>query len=445
MTSKRIYAINILLDIFEKGMKVKDAMEQYFSLIDERDRSFIMEIVYGVLRRMFYLDWILNHFIKDMSLVSKSTLNNLRTAIYQIIHMRVPARAAVHEAVEIEKSYSGRVDFVNAVLRNYIRKADGIKTKSIDDLRERISIETSHPRWLIDRWVNRYGLQGAEALARYNNERPPIVVRVRNKEQFQKGLHTLKEQGFKTSISLYCPNCILIHDTIKFATLRTIFGDDFVLQDEASQLVSLLLNVSKGMKVLDACSAPGGKTSHLADMMEDTGIIYSVEGNTNRFGLLNETIQRLNLKSVRPINCYVEDIKKVLSKDGIDRFDRILLDAPCSGLGVIRRKPDVRYRHTENDLKRFMSKQVDMLTGLSDLLVPNGLMVYAVCSNEPEEGEQVITRFLQKKSGFSIINSNKDIFRSFRTASKHGFICYNTLPHLHSMDGFFMALIKRIA
>lgn len=444
MISKRIHTIQILHDVFEKGVKVKDSMEPYFSLIDERDRAFIMEIVYGVLRKLLFLDWIIGHFIKDTKTLSQLTLHNLRTAIYQILYMRVPARAVVYEAVEIEKSHSGRVDLVNAVLRNYLRRSDTINTNSIEDLRERISIETSHPRWLIDRWANRYGLQGAEALARANNERPPIVVRFRDNSIFQRALQTLKTQGFKTSISIYCPNCLLIHDTVKFSTLQSLFNDDFVLQDEASQLVSMLLNVSKGMKVLDACSAPGGKTSHLADIMNNEGIIYSVEANNNRFVLLDETIRRLNLKSVRAINCNVEDIKKFLSKEGIEGFDRILLDAPCSGLGVIRRKPDVRYRHKENDLQKFMKRQIDMLCYLSDLLMPNGLMVYAVCSAESEEGEDVITNFLQKKSGFSIINSIKENLRPFKYVSKSGFTFYRTLPHLHSMDGFFMALIKRM-
>ncbi|MFQ3573035.1 MAG: 16S rRNA (cytosine(967)-C(5))-methyltransferase RsmB [Thermodesulfovibrionales bacterium] len=445
MTSKRIHTIHILHDVFERNIKVKDAMEPYFTLIDDRDRSFIMEIVYGVLRKLYYLDWILSHFIKDTKPLSQSTIHNLRVAIYQILFMRVPARAVVFEAVEIEKSHSGRADLVNAVLRNYLRRSDSINTKSIDDLRERISIETSHPRWLIDRWVNRYGIQGAEALARANNERPPIVVRFRNNNTFEKALQTLRAQGFKTSISIYCPNCLLIHDTIRFNTLQSLFDNDFVLQDEASQLVSILLNVSDGMTVLDACSAPGGKTSHIADIMNDRGIVYSVEGNPKRFLLLKGTIMRLNLRSVKAVNCNVEEIRRVLSKEGVTGFDRILLDSPCSGIGVIRRKPDVRYRHTEEDLLRFQQKQIEMLTALSDMLLPNGLMVYAVCSTEPEEGEEVVMRFLQKKSGFSIINSNKESLKPFKYVRKDGLVCYRTMPHLHEMDGFFMALIKRKA
>ncbi len=427
----------------EEGLKAKEALTLHCDGLDYRDRAFIMDIVYGVLRNRGYIDWLLDHFIRNKKPLSEDTITNLRMAAYQIIFMRIPERAAVFESVQLEKHHKGKPSFVNAVLRNLLRGLDQLNTSSISNPIERISVETSHPIWLIKRWADRFGIEQTRALACKNNEKPQIALRFTDEQQLDFALKRMQERDIKHHISQYCPHCILIEAPPAFHTLSEFLGADFVIQDEASQMVSLLLNPQPGMCVLDACSSPGGKAAHLATLMNDTGSIYAVEINRRRFELLRDNISRLSLKSIIPIHADVRELKRHVNIP-TGGFDRILLDAPCSCLGVIRRNPDVRYRHNKADaLKRFQERQKEMLEVLSGFLKPGGILLYSVCSTEKEEGEEVIDWFLQKRDSFSNIVSPIGSFSMFIEKDSAGHSFYRTYPHQHNMDGFFAALIKR--
>lgn len=425
MSNTRLLTIKALLDILVKGSKPKNSIENLSQNLERRDRAFVMEIVYGVLRFRDTIDWILRHFLKNPERLEAFTVNNLRAAVYQIYFMRVPDWAVLNESVELEKD-NGKHALVNAVLRNVLRQKESITLPvSSGDYSADISINTSHPKWLIKRWIKRFGEEETQSIAEANNKIPPFTIRVNTlKTTREKFITMLSEKGIMSSPAVFSPEGI---------TLRNISYDDisfakglFFVQDEASQLITHLLDPKPGEKVLDACAAPGGKTTHIAQFMHDNGEITAVEKDPSRISMLKENLMDLDIKSVRIINSSLFELK-----DNED-FDKILVDAPCSATGVIRRNPDIKYKHKAKDLAQYSSKQKELLLSASKHLRKNGMLVYSVCSTEPEEGEDVINEFLKTAHDFSIIDEDVSLLDRFMN---RGF--FRTYPHKHNLDGFF--------
>lgn len=433
MTTPRKLAIEVLNKIFNKRINAKDAIDELSVALERRDRAFVMEIVYGVLRHRDYIDYMLKGFLMKPSGISLSTLNNLRTAVYQILYMNVPHWAAVDEAVKIERN--NKKPLVNAVLRNFLRNKDKIELPKIDTA-QYIAIKTSHPEWLIKRWIERFGFSGAFSLAEANNKRPPVTLRVESPERRGEVLRTFSERGINASPTKYSPSGIILDEF--FPSLeKEIFNQRLFIQDEASQLVTYLLNPHSGERILDACAAPGGKTTHIAQLMRDDGVVVAVESEPKRIISIIENIERLGIRSIKIINSDIRDIKN------IGFFDKILVDAPCSAIGVIRRNPDIKYRRKRSDLLKYKEKQLDILYASSRFLKNGGTMVYSVCSTESDEGEDVIMKFLKNNKGFITIEGDYDFFQEFK--EKHNKMTfYRTFPHIHNMDGFFMARLMRI-
>lgn len=440
MISVRGVAIEVLIQILNHYKRPKQAVESRTSSLDRRDRAFLMEIVYGVLRYRDTLDWILSHFLKNQTGLNTGTLNNLRIALYQLLFMRVPDWAAVHEAVELEKNLSlreaatsDRSSLVNAVLRNFLRRQDHFTLPiQINDKTSFIAINTSHPVWIIKRWIKRFGPSETSRLAQSNNQIPPLSVRscslrISRDELLQKFI----AHGISAEISRYAPSGILLNDVHSYSDLSFAAGL-FSVQDESSQLISFILDPQPGERVLDACAAPGGKTTHIAELMDDRGEIVAVEKDPLRIVRLKSNISALGIRSIRVIN------GDITSLTNMGTFDRILVDAPCSSLGVIRRNPDVKYRHREKALLQFKRRQLELLHSVSLLLSEKGRIAYSVCSTEPEEGEDVINDFLKTEQDFRIINTQSNILNQF---IDNGF--FRTYPHRHSMDGFFGVALCR--
>jgi 16S rRNA (cytosine967-C5)-methyltransferase len=441
----RELAVIALNNIFKKSRKPKEVLEGLSFNLDKRDRAFLMEVVYGVLRYRDYLDWMLKDFLRDPSRLPADTLNNLRIAVYQITSMRVPEWAAVNEAVDVEKSYKGKSPLVNAVLRNFLRNKDKIGSPPKDNPVDYISITTSHPQWLVRRWVERLGIEESLSLAEKNNGIPPFTIRTESGTEREGALRVLAGHDIKAHPTPYSPVGITIEDFHSFDELSKILPYGFVVQDEASQLIGYLLNPLPGERVLDACAAPGGKTTHIARLMKDAGEVVAVEIDGKKLEHVEQNISRLGLKSVRVIRSDVKDLDKTdycRQSAGRCLFDRILLDAPCSAMGVIRRNPDVKYRHVPQDLMRLHKVQIELLGSVSMLLKPGGIMVYSVCSTEPEEGEEVIRVFLQGNRDFSIIEGDYDFLKPFAIRDS-GHVFYRTFPHRHDMDGFFAARLNK--
>lgn len=429
----RRLVIKALCDVFKLSIKPKEAIEGLSVRLEDRDIAFFMEIFYGVLKYRDYLDWILKHFLRKPSGLSVNTINNLRAALYQIEFMRVPEWAAVNEAVNLEDYKSKSV--VNAVLRNFLRERDKIKLPSEDSV-DYIAISTSHPKWLIKRWIRRFGLKETLDLAMANNKIPPITLRVEEPEKREYIIDYFKNKGINAFLAKYSPAGLylegfpsILHDEIENLKLY--------IQDEAAQLVTYLLNPLPNERVLDACAAPGGKTTHIAQLMKDKGEIIAVEVDERRIKTLIENIRRLKLASIKVIQSDIKDLKDSRP------FDKILIDAPCSSIGVIRRNPDIKYHRTKKDLNRYKKRQIEVIKSASRFLKKNGIMVYSVCSTEQEEGEDVIRQFLRDRGEFIPIEGDYNFLEPFKITA-NDLIYYRTFPHRHNMDGFFMVRLKRV-
>ncbi|GBD99846.1 ribosomal RNA small subunit methyltransferase B [bacterium BMS3Abin07] len=440
MDKNRLNALNIIYSIFNGGLKTKEAMSKVISDdMKYQDRSFIMELVYGCVRNKIYLEWILRHYLRDFSHTDKHTLYNLMMALYQITHMRIPEWAAVNEAVEIEKERKGVPSLVNGVLRRYLKNANGLKLPGLsEDPVKHIAINTSHPEWLIKKWARRFSMDEVIALAEANNKIPPLTLRVNTlKCSLPEVTDILKKRGIQFELSAYSPDGINLTNTPLYP-VSDLIGNVF-LQDEASQLISYLLDPLPNQVILDACAAPGGKATHIAQISGNKSSIEAIEINSKRLKDLEDNIRNLGTVAVKPV---LGDI--LLFKPG-HKFDRILLDAPCSALGVIRRNPDVKYRHNRTSIKKLAKRQLAMLRHVSGLLKKNGVLVYSVCSTEPEETVEIVKEFLNINGDFYIINNSEFMERFKLSISRlindagHFF----TYPHIHNMDGFFAVRLSR--
>ena len=433
--------------------------------LPRRERALLMELVYGVLRQKTLLDYLISGFLRGKKPVAR-TADNLRLGVYQIFFTRIPARAAVNEAVNLEKAHEkgGKPAFVNEVLRNMIRdkkaldeKLAALEAEARDeeaDAKSRISAIstlTSHPEWLIRRWAGRFGAGGALDLALAGNRVPPLVIRVNTLEKSREEvLDMLARKGIEAMPTRFSPAGIKITGPAE-GGIRAVFGRMEFLhpfctaQDEAAQLVGFLLSPRPGEKILDACAAPGGKTTHIAELMKGSGHVLALDIDPARLERLRENLERLGLVK-RQVSAVQGDITDrsgpVNQMPG--GFDRVLLDAPCSSLGVIRRNPDVKYRHSEKDLAGFAERQRAMLAACARALKKGGILLYSTCSTEPEEGEMVIDDFLQSMKGCFAPDEDVPPALLPLLQRQKGLLFLRTYPHREDMDGFFMAKLRKI-
>ena len=427
------------------------------SLRDARDRALAAEIATGTLRWQGTLDYLVAHFARrPAARLDPEVLDILRLSIYQLLHLnRVPAAAAVHDAVELARragkgSASG---LVNAVLRAITRErqqlplpeppasdADvrlgGARAAALDYL----SITLSHPRWLVERWLDRHGFAIAAAWARFNNTPAPLTLRV-NRLKIRTGdlVDALAAHAVIVRPTRYAPDGLVV---TRGNPLTTPLADRgwFIVQDEASQLVAALARVQPGDRVLDACASPGGKTLALAAMMGNRGLLVATDLRDQRLDLLRQTVTRCAATSVRLVQM---DLREPLPFG--ERFDCVFVDVPCSGLGTIRRDPEIRWRRTETDLDRLARVQLAMLDRAAGGVRPGGRLIYATCSSEPEENERVVEQFLAAHGEFRLLRAGSGrgevlpALESVVDQSGH----LRTDPHAHGLEAFFGALLAR--
>jgi len=417
------------------------------SLLSKRDRALVQALVYGVLRWRARIDWIIGYFSNTpLNKVDPKVLNILRLGIFQIIYLsRIPVSAAVNTSVEMAKSAAPPwvVKYVNGLLRNAHRKYQSLPFPDIEkDPVSALSIEKSFPKWLIKRWLDRFGLKETDLICDAINTIPPITVRANTlKTSREKLLKSLKIYSDKIEFTDYAPDGISFFNPKSSIPEIKAFEDGlFQVQDEAAQLVTFLLNPQPGEAVLDACAGLGGKTGHMAQMMKNRGRLLAVDKDEKKLLRLEAEMHRLGADMV---TTYTHDLNKPLHTEGFEQFDRILLDAPCSGLGVLRRNPDAKWNASKQNLADYHIRQAIMLNNLAHLVKPSGFLVYVVCSTEPEENESVVKGFLNKHTEFVIENRPMGLpFKARSLLTNSGYL--KTLPHLHNMDGFFSACFKRI-
>jgi 16S rRNA (cytosine967-C5)-methyltransferase len=420
-------------------------MEAAGGLRDGRDRDLLNAILFGVLRWRGRLDHIIAHFSKtSLAKIDPPILNILRVGLFQLIFLtRIPASAAVHTSVEMAKSEGAPWigAFVNAILRRAATEHASVRFPDPQKEPVRSLAATwAFPEWLVERWIGRYGAELTARLCESINAVPPLTVRTNT-------LTTSREE----LIAELAPDSETVEPTaaapdgIRLAGLRTRVSalssfrrGWFQVQDEASQLVSLLLGPRPGETVLDACAGRGGKTGHIAQLMGNRGTLVALDRSGARLTALKTEMRRLGVSIV---SCHEAGLTDGSAAQAPARFDRVLLDAPCSGLGTLRRNPDIKWAAGRKDLSRYHRTQFTLLERAAERVAPGGALVYAVCSPEPEETVDVVRAFLAKNSAFRMDPGAFDLPETVRPLlDAEGFL--QTYPHLRYMDGFFAARLR---
>ncbi len=411
------------------------------SKLDDRDKRLVTEIVYGTIQRLHTLDIIIGQLVK------KGKMDNwvkqlLRLSLYQLIFLdKIPERAAVHEAVELAKRRGnpGIGKFVNGVLRAFLRQQQAfIPPEEPKTTKERAFV-FSFPEWIVTRLTDVYGVSIADQVMQACNQSPKVSIRVNSlkttREAFQD--QWKKEEG-STALSSEVSTDGVILSGVGNAANHPWFQEGlYTIQDESSMLVAELLDPKAEMHVLDACAAPGGKTTHLAEKMENIGSITAFDIHAHKVKLIEANAKRLGISI---INTQTMDAREI----GEEMFDAVLLDAPCSGLGVITRKPDIKWRKTAREIKALVSLQQELLDRLARNVKVGGVLVYSTCTWEPEENQEQIKRFLQRNPQFIPDPTFYDrLSERLRSRATVGDAWIQLLPQHFQSDGFFIARLLK--
>jgi len=439
----RLLAVKALSDINRNGAYANITLQDYISKhnLADLDRRFFTELVYGVVRRRNYLDAIIVHFAKrPLKKLSSMVVEVLRLGIYQIIYMdKVPESAAVNESVKLAKKLTrGLSGFVNAILRSIIREQDsiGVEDLASNDI-EVISFIYNIPLWLIDLWMGEFGRDKTEDLCAWFNQQPKLTARINTiLIDIPQCLTLLKEQGWDVSQDSNYKDIIYINSHRgSLEKSDAVIKGYITFMDKASMLVARLVNPQPGERVLDCCAAPGGKSMYMATLMDNTGSLMSCDIHEHKIALMESNAQRLGISIVQT---KVQDATELPSA-WKSYFDRVLVDVPCSGLGILQKKLDMRWRKDESTLSELPPLQLAILERAAMTVKEKGYLVYSTCTLNYKENEDVVEAFLQKHKEFSIVPVGAD----FPLKSNNGMI--TTYPPTDDMDGFFMVKMQRIS
>ena len=448
MTSKKNNVREIALDLLttiEKNQSYSNLLLNTTiekNELSQKDVGLLTELTYGTLQRKMALDFYLNPFIKDNKKLADWIHHLLRLTLYQMVYLdRIPDRAAIYEAVDIAKKrgHKGIASLVNGVLRSIQRK--GLPSlNEISDPNKRLAMETSHPEWLVTRWVDQFGFDKTKEMCEINLTAPMQTARVNlTKISRDECVALLEEDGFQIEKSPIIPEAIRCLKGNLASTISFKYGM-FTIQDESSMLATYALGAEKDEFVLDACAAPGGKSTHIAEKMNNTGEVISVDLHQHKVRLINDNARRLGLENIKTS---VSDSRHLQDKFKDVLFDRILLDAPCSGLGVMRRKPDMKYTKTEKDLERLSTIQQDLLKSVSPLLKKGGILVYSTCTVDKEENENTVLKFLENNPDFEPDLTFKDRMPEAVQPFITGYDL-QVFPQDFGSDGFYIAVLKKV-
>lgn len=438
----RELALKVLLDIEENNNYSNIAINKHFKNINmnNQDRGLATELIYGVVENKYYLDYIIDKLskikCKKMNIYVKILL---RMGIYQILLLdSISDYAAVNETVSLVKKYDKRSSgFVNAILRNVIRQKDTIGEVDIkDDKIMYLSTRYSYKPWMIKNWINNFSEEFTEDLLEANNEKPSVYLRTNT-------LKITRDELIEKLINkgIVCSKVPMVEEAIKVENLKNIennqlFKDGlFTIQDISSMIVGKVMNPKENSLVLDVCSAPGGKTTHLATLMNNTGQVISRDIFDHKLKLIQSTVDRLGLTNV--------DVQSfdasILDENSVDKFDYVLADVPCSGLGIIRRKPEIKYKE-KAELKGLPDIQKTILNNASKYVKIGGTLVYSTCTIQDNENIDIINDFLANNSDFTLVPI--DEVKVDLDNQENGYL--KIYPNIHDIDGFFIAKLKRV-
>ena len=442
----RLAAFEILRRVEEEDSYAAPLLAGAAETLRPEDRALCYELVLGTLRWQLWLDCLIEHYSgRSAEKLDAPVRRALRLGLYQLRRLtRVPASAAVNESVNL--AYHARLrsaaTFINGVLRRATREPDYDPAEKVNNPIEKIAVRTSHPAWLIEKWVAMLGAEEAESLAAANNETPPLSFRVSNRVNELRAttegiIEKLRQAGVIAEQSRVAPGGWRVRGAAGGTILRELASEGLIyIQDEASQLVAQMLGARGGERVLDVCAAPGSKTTHLAALAGDEAMIVAGDVYQHRLRLVREAAERQNLTSVRLL-AFDAELSLPFAEES---FDRVLVDAPCTGTGTLRHNPEIRWRISNRDITELAARQKKILGNAARVVRRGGRLVYSTCSIEREENECVVEEFLTRNINF------RQIAVSASPASPHvmeeaGGV--RTWPHRDDVDGFFMGAFER--
>ena len=458
MNARKV-ALECLLTLSHSSASIASVVDSAFQryAVDGRERRLINGLVYGVIRWQKQLDWVLDQFINPRFQLDARHRNILRLGAFQLLHLDgIPAHAAIFETVQLATSHlrSGKgrktAGFINAVLRSVQREGAALTYPQLEtNPVEHIALSLSYPTWLVKRWLETRGVSWTLAFCRASNQIAPLALRVNTlltkPEDVRLSLETI---GVAAITSKIVPDGVTLEnraitafDADNEGTLKDLLNrEDIYVQDESAMLVPHLLSPEDAEFIVDLCAAPGGKTTHLAHLMGNAGKIIAVDISAEKIALLQRNCRRVGVGNVET---QVIDVTKA-DLGFINAADAVLIDAPCSGFGTLRRHPDIRWNKTFEQVRALSEIQYNLLKNAAQYIKPGGILVYSTCSIEPMENEEVVQRFLTDFPMYTIENAEQflpDVPPSVITPQ--GFV--QTFPHEHGVDGAFAARLRRVS
>jgi len=439
----RVSVIESLKKIFKDKSYSNLVINNDIKNIEHKYYSIYRKSVLGVVENLIYIDWIINHMSKTSTKkMETEVLFTLRLAVYQLFFLENSyENIVVNESVEhIKKTGNIRASkFVNAVLRNIIRNKDKI-TEDMKKLpfKEYLSVKYSYPEWLVLKWIEQFGKEEIEEVLIVNNSEAPLTLRTNTlKISRDELMDTLQNKGMIVHKSEYLDKGIIIENPSEIDKSDEYKNGLFSIQSESSMLAGQVLNPKENSVIVDLCAAPGGKSLNASEMMNNTGKIISRDIYNNKISLINKEKIRLGINNIA-VETY--DATK-LDENLIDKADYCIVDVPCTGLGIIRRKPEIKYNKLESDLETIPKIQYKILDNSSKYLKVNGELIYSTCTVNKEENINIIKSFLEHNKNFTTVDISSETKNKFSTSTA-GYI--EIYPHLHHMDGFFIAKLKRL-
>ena len=425
MDINRKTAYLTLIDVESRKAYSNLALNHQIIINKPSSQAFVREIVYGVLEHKLTIDYYLDQLVRNgIENLKAAELTILRMGVYQLRYMNsVPEYAAVNESVVLAKKYCrGKAGFINGVLREYLNRKMQLRLpdRGEDEVRY-LSVKYSYSPWIIELWLEHYDMEFVERLLEAGNETAPLTVRLNWLKVMKKDLiDSLQKKGFEVSEGNLCQNALNVKGTGLLDSEMYKLGM-FTPQDESSMLVAEKLDPQQGETIMDVCAAPGGKTTAIAERMNNTGRIIESDIYRRKLDLIDKDARRLGILNIETRSW---DATRVDSSM-VQKADRVLVDAPCSGLGVIRRKPEIKYKEYNDDMELLPKKQLAILSASSAYVKPGGVLLYSTCTINPRENEQVVDTFLRKNLSF------RQVERKL------------LLPDVDKTDGFFICLMKK--
>ena len=440
MNARRL-AFKTLYDIERNKNYSNISINKNFKDIDisDQEKGLATELIYGVIENKYYLNYIIDKLSKIKSKKMSTYVKiSLWLGIYQILFLdSIKDHAAVNESVALIKKYGKKSSgFVNAILRNVIRNKENIMEIDKKDIVEYLSIKYSYNQWLIRKWIEEFGQEFTEDLLEANSEKPNLYIRVNtlkiNRDEL---INKLREQGIDCNKVNGIDEAIMVKNLKNIENNKLFKEGYFTVQDISSMLVGKVANPKEEKLVLDVCSAPGGKTTHLGTIMKNTGQVISRDIFDHKLKLINNTVKRLGLKNIKVENFDALNI----DENSIDKFDYVICDVPCSGMGIIKRKPEIKFKK-EEEIKDLPTIQKKILNNASKYVKLGGNLIYSTCTIHDEENINIVKEFLNINDNFELVpidEVNVDLDNQDK-----GYI--KIYPNIHGMDGFFIAKLKRV-